>query len=193
MVIQDLINEEGTKLPWFTYPAIEYLRQLDMSDKKVFEWGCGSSSLFFANRCCSIISIEHNISWYEKIIKGKPDNLTVLHIDNTLDDYYLCINKHDKFDIIVVDSENRKKCCEQAINKLKSGGIIIFDNSNWFVDACNYLRGTGLIQVDFHGNGQSNAYAWTTSVFFTRDFDFLPKDNTQPMKPIGGTLFNESQ
>lgn len=29
----------GNWLPWYTYPAIEYLKQLDFSQKTVFEYG----------------------------------------------------------------------------------------------------------------------------------------------------------
>ena len=44
------MDRDGNPLPWYTYPAIEYLRQFDYKDKKVFEFGCGFSSLFWALR-----------------------------------------------------------------------------------------------------------------------------------------------
>src|SRR4051812_1118763 len=34
--------------PWYTYPALEYLKQLDFRTKTVFEYGCGHSTLFWA-------------------------------------------------------------------------------------------------------------------------------------------------
>jgi hypothetical protein len=33
------VNARGEPVPWYTYPAIDYLRQLDFSDKTVFEYG----------------------------------------------------------------------------------------------------------------------------------------------------------
>jgi len=51
------INIGNEELPWFTYPAIEYISQFDLKDKSMFEWGSGYSSIFFARRCKNIISI----------------------------------------------------------------------------------------------------------------------------------------
>ena len=32
-------DRDGNPIPWYTYPAIEYLSQFDYSDKKIFERG----------------------------------------------------------------------------------------------------------------------------------------------------------
>lgn len=34
-------DEEGRPLPWYTYPATEYLAQFNYCGKRVFEYGCG--------------------------------------------------------------------------------------------------------------------------------------------------------
>ena len=39
------VDKIGGPLPWYTYPAIEYIKQLDLTNKVVFEWGCGNSSV----------------------------------------------------------------------------------------------------------------------------------------------------
>lgn len=36
------IDKKGNKLPWYTYPCIEYLLGVDFSNKKVFEYGSGN-------------------------------------------------------------------------------------------------------------------------------------------------------
>src|SRR2546423_6005291 len=41
------IDAAGNPLPWITYPAIEFLKQLDLSDKTVFEYGCGGGAPLF--------------------------------------------------------------------------------------------------------------------------------------------------
>ena len=58
-------DRDGNPIPWYTYPAIEYLAQFDYSDKKIFEYGCGNSSLFWAARAESVTSIEDNPEWFE--------------------------------------------------------------------------------------------------------------------------------
>lgn len=44
------VDRDGNPLPWYTYPAIEYLSQFDYGEKTIFEFGCGYSSLFWAER-----------------------------------------------------------------------------------------------------------------------------------------------
>ncbi len=51
------IDANGQPLPWLTYPCIDFLRSLDLRDKSVFEWGCGHSTLFFAERANRVVSI----------------------------------------------------------------------------------------------------------------------------------------
>jgi len=40
------IDKNKNPIPWYTYPAIEYLNNLDFTDKNVFEYGSGNSSLW---------------------------------------------------------------------------------------------------------------------------------------------------
>ena len=40
------IDRRGLPIPWYTYPAIDFLVQIDFSDKTVFEYGCGNSTLW---------------------------------------------------------------------------------------------------------------------------------------------------
>ncbi len=39
------IDNEIITIPWYTYPAIEYLLSIDLSEMDVFEYGCGNSRL----------------------------------------------------------------------------------------------------------------------------------------------------
>jgi hypothetical protein len=179
------IDKNEVPLPWYTYPAIEYLSQLDLKDKSVFEWGCGNSSLFYALNAKDVISIEDNIEWYNKIMVNKPDNLTLYY--STKDEYLNIISGlNRKFDIIVIDASQRMECVKKALQYLTFGGLIILDNSDWFKNSAKIIRENNMIQVDFHGFGPLNNYTWTTSVFFSRSFDFKPKDDIQPGFAIGG-------
>ena len=52
------LDRDGNPIPWYTYPAIEYLSQFDYSQKKIFEFGTGYSSMYWAKRAQKVISIE---------------------------------------------------------------------------------------------------------------------------------------
>ena len=47
---QKPIDASGAAIPWYTYPAMEFIEQFDFSEKKIFEWGSGNSSVYFSIR-----------------------------------------------------------------------------------------------------------------------------------------------
>ncbi len=179
------IDGNGNPIPWFTYPAIEYIQQLDLSDCLVFEWGSGNSSLFFADRVKHIISVESNRDWFDTISKNKKENQTLVCIEEG-DNYPAYIAKTDQqYDIIIIDGKKREDCADIAIKYLKDDGVIILDNSDRHPDISSFLRSKDLIQVDMHGLGPVTDFTWTTSFFFTRSYCVKPQKN-QPVIPIGG-------
>ena len=182
---QKPIDANGNPLPWFTYPSIEYLQQINLRDATILEWGMGNSTLFFAKRCLNIYSIEHNESWFNAINGSMPANATAF-LTSTGDEYInraFSIGK--KFDIIIVDGINRADCLNAAMQLHKEDGLIIFDNSDRNPELCEVLRNNDFIQVDFHGFGPINPYTWTTSIFFGRTNKLIPLSQ-QPLIPIGG-------
>ena len=54
-------------MPWITFAAITYLKQVLSPDMRVFEYGTGGSTLFFARRVAEVISVEHDPVWYEQL------------------------------------------------------------------------------------------------------------------------------
>ena len=178
------IDTNNNRIPWFTYPAIEYLSQLNFSDKKMLEWGSGNSSIFFGKRVNRIYSVEHNNEWYVKV---KEYNIKNQHLVFTNEKDYAMTAYDFKvtFDIILIDGIKRDECGLVALKLLNTSGMIILDNSDRYPDISAKFRSENLIQIDFHGFGPINNYSWTTSIFLNRDFNFKPMDR-QPIIPIGG-------
>ncbi|MBA3704736.1 MAG: hypothetical protein H0W84_02215 [Bacteroidetes bacterium] len=54
-------------LPWFTFQAIEYIKNQLPSNAKVFEYGGGGSTLFFMEKNCDVFTVEHNSEWFKNI------------------------------------------------------------------------------------------------------------------------------
>ena len=71
------------RLPWFSWGAIRYLQEHIKPGMKVFEWGSGGSTLFFADRHCDVYSFEDNLRWhtlmYEKA-SSTVKQITLQHI-----------------------------------------------------------------------------------------------------------------
>lgn len=175
----DSCDADGSPIPWMTYPSIYYLSQLDFSDANIFEWGCGSSSLFFAKRCRSLISVESNLDWYDHVAKQQLANQTLLL--KSAEDYAISILDNDEdFDVISVDGDifRRLECAYHSLGKLKPGGLLIIDNSDWLEHTCAFLRELGYTQIDFAGPGPINNYMWCTSIFF-KGYIALPNVNAR--------------
>ena len=100
----------------------------------------------------------------------------------------------DGFDVIVVDGlvkgRTRLKCVRAAVRRLREGGMIILDNSDWLPESSRLLRESGLIEVDMTGFAPINDYSCTTSFYFHRGFGFKPLTNRQPMPGIGAHRYN---
>lgn len=186
------VDRDGNPIPWYTYPAIEYLSQFDYSDKKVFEFGCGYSSPFWAERAAEVISIEDNPIWFGRWQSafGNP-NLEIrlreegeIYEDAVLEDGSL-------YDVIAIDGKRRAECCRTAVLKLAPGGVIILDDSDRintsqeYREAVKVLRNADLLQVDFYGFCPMNAYTKCTSLFLRRDFAFRSKYEVQPVNGWG--------
>ncbi len=185
-------DKDGNPIPWYTYPAIEYLDQFDYSDKSVFEFGCGNSSKFWAARAKKVVSIEDNLKWFEKWqTELVAPNLQVLWRDEGEIYENAILETDENFDVIIVDGKRREKCCETACKRLAKGGIIILDDSDRINTSEEYrksvaiLKSAGLLQVDFYGFCPMNNYTKNTSLFFSRDFDFKTIAPIQPINGIG--------
>lgn len=179
------VDRAGNPIPWYTYPATEYLKQLDLSDKTVFEYGSGNSTLFWAARARKVVSIENDRTWFDKIRTQAPSNVEYILRDEEAA-YLDAIDAYPhSFDIIVIDGSYRFECAKKALCKLSKGGFIILDNSDWMEDTTELLRAADLIEVDMSGFGPINGYTWTTSFFLSRDVQLRPAQKRQPQHSIG--------
>ena len=193
------MDKNDNPIPWYTYPAIEYLSQFDYTDKQIFEFGCGFSSLFWAKRAEKVISIEDNIKWFEKWQKEfNEPNLDIRWRDEGEIYENAIFEDKNKYDVIVVDGKRRWQCADTAVKALAEGGMIILDDSDRintseeYVKAVDILKKADLLQVDFYGFCPMNAYTKTTSVFFSRNFNFESLYKVQPVNGWGN-LWSKSR
>lgn len=53
--------------PWITFKAIGFLKKWIKKEHRIFEYGGGGSSLFFADRASEVITIEHDEEWFAQL------------------------------------------------------------------------------------------------------------------------------
>ncbi len=144
----------GTPLPWITYPAI-HLLDLRLNKKmKVLEFGAGNSTLYFAQKCHSVVSIEHNKKWFDELRLRVPANVNLVLVGDSPDDYLSVLHKYGKyFEIILVDGLHRQRSLIECLSVLSDEGVIILDNSDRpdYADACNQLLARGFKELPLAG------------------------------------------
>ena len=82
---KESIDAQGEPIPWITYPAIEFLSRHLPKNVRVFEYGCGNSTYWWAERAASVISIEHDPEWYARTAPNLPPHCTLKHVSLEID------------------------------------------------------------------------------------------------------------
>lgn len=188
------VAADGTPLPWYTYPAIEYLSQFDFSACRVFEFGAGNSSLYWGRRALEVVTVENDPAWAERVRAGLRTGQSLL-LRQRRDEYVGALQEQaGTFDVIVIDGRWRHACAAVSPGRMRDGGLILLDNSDKFPEAADALRGQGLFEVDFSGFGPVNHYSWTTSLFMRANARLQRGfRNPRPLGGLGVTADPDSQ
>ena len=162
------VDRNGDPVPWFTYPAIDFLTQIIKPTWRVFEWGSGYSTLWWANRVQTVTSVEDNRDWFETIQPRMPANASLLwRADESA--YVGALSEQGGcFDLIVIDGSHRNACARVATAQAARAELIVFDNADVEThrDGVELLKKTGWKRIDFYGLIPSYCYKNCTSLFF---------------------------
>lgn len=180
-------------IPGYTYPAIEYLSQLDFSNLNIFEYGGGYSSLWWSTRSQRVVSVDNNNSRHNQLNKQKQNNQVMLlaHADDKMSYVQSLDEVASETNVVVIDGAYQAECVghiEKAIeSKLLSCCMIIINDSFQLQDCLNQCPSLkDFIRIDFCGMGPVRDYTWTTSVF-------LSKKEPLPVATIRASLASQAQ
>lgn len=122
--------------PWIAPDACTELEDnLLQSHHIAFEWGSGKSTIWLARRVKSVISVENNTEWFEKVNEWLKEyriyNVVISEasLDGTIYEDRILYCHDNYFDIIFIDGRHRVACVKNAIPKLKPGGMLVVDDS----------------------------------------------------------------
>jgi precorrin-6B methylase 2 len=161
---------DGSPLPWMNYGIISLLKNRLSKEQFLFEYGSGSSTLFWAKRVGGVVAVEHDENWYREVEMDLPATVELKYRPmGDIDSYINSIAESDSdFDIVVVDGIERTKCLMAASKKLSPTGVIIFDDSDreeWF-DGVNHLQKLGFKQLKISGLKPTGFGVDETSIFY---------------------------
>ncbi len=134
--------------PWLTANAIAILSSMLRSTDDGLEYGSGRSTLWFAKRTRSLISVEDSAQWHAQVSKSlQEQGLTNVRYkfvktgssrspDDPGRSAYVLADPDiapGSLDYVLVDGYYRDECAMRAIEVLKPGGMLIIDNANWYI------------------------------------------------------------
>lgn len=166
---------EGT--PFLSFGAIRWLEANLRPGMKIFEYGSGGSTVFFALRGCLLTSVEGRLGWAEqvsnRIQEMEPEirsRVEVRHVDtegNRFDDlvrYAVEVRNGGPWDLVLVDSHERHMCIWAAWEHVKPGRWLLLDNSDepYYADVPSILASCGFKRLKHPGPGLGFGRRWAT-------------------------------
>jgi predicted O-methyltransferase YrrM len=127
--------------PWLTPQAVRLLEGWLKPTDRMLEFGSGRSTLWFARHVNTLVSVEHNPLWYERVealLKEQQlKNVTYLKksIEGSPAEYALVPGQFEdnSLDVILVDGRLRDECANASLSKLKPGGLLVLDNADVYL------------------------------------------------------------
>lgn len=168
-------SASGHPLPWYTYPAIDFLAQRPFRDRHVLEFGGGQSTLWWAQRAASVLTVEEDRSWFEQLQGKLGANVRLHHVPadtatRSIAEVKSVIASNDrgKFDVIVVDGHLRRELAIAALDYLSPGGAMLLDNAEGygFYEA---LKDRDCRRIDFYGFAPGVSLRHCTSLVYLDD------------------------
>jgi predicted O-methyltransferase YrrM len=165
-----IIPELDGTYPWWVWGAVDHVKAVLQPDWRVFEWGGGGSTLWFAQRVKHITTVENDYDWATKTSRELAQyglsNALIVFEDNLARYADEITSEQLPLDLVAIDGRNRAKCIWHARSKVKPGGYLVLDNS----ERAEYQDAMLLLdhwqRWDFDKTPQQGGYAgWRTTVW----------------------------
>lgn len=186
---KESIDLSGEARPWFTYPFIAFLEGRLKHELRLYEFGAGHSTLYYAKKLSVVHAVEHDTAWYEKVVKlndkegGKAkiklETVPNEHLGKSLTEishieesnaYVESISSHgEKYDVVVVDGLFRNSCAINCVRFLTEQGVVIVDNTqneSEMKSCSDTLAEMGFRRLDFYGMCAIFSQLSCTTVFY---------------------------
>lgn len=136
--------------PWMGRRVIRFCEEQLEPTMSVLEWGSGRSTVWFGRRVGELTSVEYDAAWHARTTRRiEAAGLTrVRCLLVELDDdpperarpysdeapAYVAVAQafaDESLDLVIVDGHYRQACIAAALPKLRPGGLLLVDNTNW--------------------------------------------------------------
>ena len=164
------VDKNNSPTPWLTYPALDFLSERLNRDLLIFEYGSGNSTIYYSKIVKKVIAVEHNKEWYKKIKNKLPENSQIIFVNLDYNGIYCQAIKsmNQKFDIIIIDAEDRVNCIKNCLNNLSENGVIILDDSEReeYCEGIEFLKQNKFKRLDFWGISAGFIHKKATTILY---------------------------
>jgi hypothetical protein len=119
--------------PWLTFEAVRAVDAHLQRGSRLFEYGCGHSTVYWARRGVEVWGMESDPAWYARTreqLRGTPNADIRLACDEQA--YVRGIDRvQGDFDAVLIDGDWRRACLAAALPRLRPGGMLVVDNTDW--------------------------------------------------------------
>ncbi len=141
--------------PWLTADAASMLDSMLKPTDVGLEFGSGRSTPWFAARIARLTSVEDNEQWFNRVDnmlrEQKVNNVDYVlaprevdEADGDQSEYVRVLDKFDSasLDFVLVDGYYRDHCVLKSLDKIRSGGLLVIDNVNWYLPSASKSPGS---------------------------------------------------
>lgn len=172
VISHDLVDAEGEAVPWMTQPFLDFLRPRIQPHWQVFEYGAGTSTLFFARRTAAVLAVEHDAAFAAELSARLPAKARVIVWPESSAEYAGAVaHMRPPPHLVCVDGRNRVRCVAAALPCLDPAGVLVLDDAERpeYAAALVHLRQAGFRSVEFHGLAPGQVRRKCTAVFYRAD------------------------
>lgn len=164
------VDNHERPIPWFSLPCVAFLTSRLRTNMRVYEFGAGNSTLFFAERVKEVHSVEHSRRWFDSLSEVKPENASLSYCPESDKSRYVSSIRSSGliYDLIVVDGLYRVETLEVSPSCLSVTGVILLDNSERgeYDPGKRVLYTQGFRCLEFWGVAAGAAKTVCTSIFY---------------------------
>jgi len=173
--------------PWIPFDAIFALEKWLMPEMTIFEYGAGTSTLWYSKRVNRVVSVEYDNNWYKSLKNILPPNVELIYTPSqkeqsknpiysseilpgrSFEEYVKTIDSYPDgfFNLVCIDGRARPGCVIHAKPKVARGGLILFDNykRQHYKGALDNLADDGWLMETYCSNGPYTARLENTAIF----------------------------
>ena len=155
------------KVPWLTYPFIDFIENKNFQNLKYLEFGSGNSTFYFQDKVKIIYSVEFDNEYYKRLRNNLSNYSNVKLFLSEKNNRNINALKDKKFDIILIDGGLRNQLMKDSYNLITEKGIIILDDSDRnYIEGIDFLLQRNFKKLDFWGYNPIAYKKSCTSVFY---------------------------